>query len=134
MIEPRPSVTRLARAVARVESALAGHERGSAIAQTILMRLHQQLGKLIGPAGFDVLLGRSVVLARRIHPSLAGISTGPGGKLEGPKHAREGADFDDDALAIVSHFVELLVTQIGEDLAMRMMRDIWPLARDEEER
>ena len=134
MTKPRPSVTELARAIARVELGNAGDERGSTVGQRILTRLHQQLGKLIGPAGFDVLLGRSLVLAKRLHPSLAGLTARPGGKLEGREVAGEGADFDDDALAVVSQFIELLVTLVGEDLAMRMIGDIWPAARDEEER
>jgi hypothetical protein len=29
-------------------------------------------------------------------------------------------------MAIGAHFTELLVTLIGEDLAMRLLRDIWP--------
>ncbi len=131
MLEPRPSVTRLAQAIARVELGLPG-ERGSAVAQRILSRLHQRLGRLVGSAGFDVLLGRSLVLARRVRPVLDGVTAGPDGKLEGLADlAREGAE-SDDALAVVSHFIELLVTLIGEDLAMRMLGDVWPAARDQE--
>lgn len=79
------------------------------------------------------MLARSLALARRVRPGLAGITAGPGGKLEGlTELEREGAD--DDALAVVAHLIELLVTLIGEDLAMRMIRDLWPAARDEETR
>jgi hypothetical protein len=128
-------VTRLAQAIARVERGLAGEKRGCAVAQRIFTRMHQQLGKLVGPAGFDVLLGRALVLARRVRPGLAGVTSGPGGKLEGlAELARERAALDDDAMAIVSHFIELLVSLIGEDLAVRMTRDIWPAVADEETR
>ena len=37
-------------------------------------------------------------------------------------------------MAIVAHFMELLAVLIGEDLAMRLLRDVWPAAAEEEER
>jgi hypothetical protein len=138
MIEPRPSVTRFANAVARAERAQAGAGHDSEVAQRITMRLHEELGKLVGDAGVDVLLRRSVVLARRAHPVLAGVTAGPGGTLAGLKDAAlegpELAELQDGARAIVGHFIELLVTLIGEDLAMGLARAVWPSAVEEEER
>jgi len=132
MIEPRPSVTRFVRAVVRAELARGGGAHDSVVAQRIMMRLHQELGKLIGPIGFDVLLARSIVLARRAHPVLAGITAGPGGALAGlDDAARDGIALQEGALAIVSHFTEFLVMLIGEDLAMRLVRDVWPAAEEE---
>lgn len=63
MLQPRPSVARFVRLVVRVELARGGGAKDSDIAQRIISRLHPELGKLIGPAGFDVLLARSLVLA-----------------------------------------------------------------------
>ncbi len=37
-------------------------------------------------------------------------------------------------MAIVAHFIELLVTLIGEDLAKGLVRNVWPEAVEEEER
>jgi hypothetical protein len=133
MIEPRPSVNLLVHAAAGAELELGGDEQGSAAAQRILLRLHHQLAELIGSAGFDVLLARSLALAQRAHPALARITAGPNGRLEGlPDFGREGARLDAEMLAIVCHFVELLVTLLGEDLAMRMIRDMWPAVADGE--
>jgi hypothetical protein len=134
MIEPRPTVTRFVRAVVRVEIARGGGAHDLDVVQRILTRLHHELGKLLGPAGFDVLLARSLVLARRAHPVLAGITAGPGGVLAGLDDvARDGDALREGAVAIVSHFVELLVVLIGEDLAMRLV-DVWPAAAEEEKR
>jgi len=128
MVEPRPSVTQFVNSAARVESAWGGGEREPLVAQRILMRLREQLAKLIGPAGFDALLGRSLVLARPTRPALRTITSVVDGKLERlAPLAREASDLDDSALSIVEHFVELLVTLIGEDLALGMLRDLWPV-------
>jgi len=100
------------------------------IAQRILTRLYRRLGELVGPAGFDVLLARALVLARRCHPDLAGLAAGPGGTLTGTQVAG-GAAAQEAGTAIVAHFMELLVTLIGEDLAMRLVGDLRPGENEE---
>jgi len=133
MIEPRPSVTRFARAVARAELAVGGGAHDSDVAQRIAMRLHKALGKLLGPAGIDVLLARSVALARRAHPVLAGVVAGSGGTLAGLDDAAlQGPELEAGAAAIIAHLFELLVVLIGEDLAMGLIRSVWPAADKEE--
>jgi len=126
MLEPRPAVTDLVRVIARAERAANTSALDSFVAQSILTRLHLELGKLIGSAGFDVLLARALVLARRAHPTLAGISAGPGGKLSGlDAGAADAAGFEANALLIVAYFIELLATLIGQDLALSLVRDLW---------
>ena len=135
MIEPRPSVTRFAKALARAELARGDGAPDSDVAQRIMLRLHMELRKLLGPAGVDVLLARSVILVRRAHPVLAGVTAGSGGTLAGLDDAAlQGAEVKEGAVAIVVHFIELLVTLIGEDLAMGLVRNVWPEAVEEEER
>jgi hypothetical protein len=134
MSEPRPLVVRFARKVVDVERSRVAGENESDAAQHVLERLYQELAPLLGPAGFDALLARSLVLARRLHPGLAGISVGSRGSLSGLDDAPgENVERAQGAPAIVSHFVELLVVLVGEDLAMVLMRDIWPTAAEEEE-
>lgn len=133
MIEPRPSVVRFARAIVRAETANGG-VRGYEGAQRALARLHQQLGKLIGPVGFDVLVARSLVVARRAHPKLCGIGTGRGGVLLGldAVPAEDAEELDEAATAVVAQLMELLVSLIGVDLAMTLLRDVWPTAAEPE--
>jgi hypothetical protein len=131
MNEPRPSVVRFVRAVVRIEVERGGDGH---VIQRVMMRLHDGLWKLIGPGGFDVLLARSVVLARKDHPVLAGVSAGPGGTLPGiDDAARDGAALQCGAVAIASGFIELLVRLVGEALAMRLVRGVWPGLEEEKE-
>ena len=132
-MNPRPSVARFARGIVRAEAARGGAGDDGEIAQRVLTRLHQELGKLIGPAGLDVLLARSVVLARRAHPVLVGVTAGPGGKLAHTDDvARDRIGLQEGSVAIISQFIELLVMLIGEDLGFRLVGDIWPAAAKEE--
>jgi hypothetical protein len=133
MTEPRPSVIQFVRAVVRTELARTGGARDCDAVQLVMVRLHKELERLIGRLGFDVMFGRSLLLARRAHPALAGITTGPGGTLAGLDGvAHDSVALDDGAIAIVSHFVELLATLIGEDLAMHLLRNVWPAVEKEE--
>jgi hypothetical protein len=130
MVVPRPSVARFVNEVVRAELVRGGAH--SDVVQRIVLRLHQELSKLIGPAGFDVLLARALVLAQRAHPSLTGVTTGSSGTLAGLDHpARGDGGQAEAATAIVSEFVELLVTLVGEDLAMRLVRDSLPAGNEE---
>jgi hypothetical protein len=124
MNEPRPSVERFVKAVIRFELERGGEGH---VVQRVMLRFHDGLWKLIGPAGFDVLLARALVLARKDHPALVGVSAGLGGALSG----LEAGPLADDALRagateIVSRFVELLAKLVGEELALRLVRDVWP--------
>jgi hypothetical protein len=133
MTTPRPSVERFADAIVRAELARGGGGRRSDVARRIMTRLHEDLGKLVGPAGFDVLCARALVLARRAHPSLAEITAGRGGTFTGfDDAAGDGDGQQEAATAIVAHFIELLVRLVGEDLAMRLVGDSWPERNEEE--
>jgi hypothetical protein len=121
------------RAIVHAELAGGDAGRDSEVAQRVLMRLHQELGKLVGPTGLDVLVARALVLARRAHPVLVGVSAGAGGTLVGlDDAARDRGALTEGTMAIVSHFMELLVRLIGEDLGMRLVRDLWPGATEKE--
>jgi hypothetical protein len=136
MSEPRTSVVRFVRAAAGAELArFAGtlDAQDSDAAQLVMKRLYQELAKLLGPAGFNALLARSLVLARLTHPALAGVSVASEGLLVGLRDSPdERVAQQSGALAVVAHFIELLVVLVGEDLAMVLMRDIWPMAVEEE--
>jgi hypothetical protein len=128
--EPRPSILLFAGRILRHVSERGGDGHA---AERIMKRFYQGLWKLIGPAGFDVLLARSLALARKGRPVLAGITAAPGGALHGLDNpALERAALDDGAAEIVARFIDLLVTLIGEELAMRLVRDVWPGLEEEE--
>jgi hypothetical protein len=86
---------------------------------------------LIGQIGMDALVGRAVHLARREYPWLADSGTVEG--ADGPfVRVSKSLEHQDSALAIraaaavLAHFTGLLVTMIGESLAVRLMRQAWP--------
>jgi hypothetical protein len=95
-----------------------------------MMRLNRELGDLIGAAGFDVMVARSLVLARRAHAVLEGVTAGPGGTLAGLEALRDEDALKEAAISIVANFIELLSVLIGEDLAMRLVRDVWPASAE----
>lgn len=133
MSEPRHAVVRFVRAVASAEHRRGGGVSDAEVAARMVTRLYDALSKLIGQGGFDVLLDRSVILARRAHPALAGVEAGTAGTLTGLDAAHDAA-LGEGALAIVAHFMDLLATLIGEDLAMGLLRKVWPAVEEEEER
>jgi hypothetical protein len=135
MIEPRPSVVRFVSAVVHAEIERSGGAHDSDLTQRIMTRLHHELGKVIGPAGLDVLLARALLLARRAHPLLARITAGPGGTLAGfDEAAPSTVALQESATAIVAHFIELMVVLIGEDLAIRLLNDVWPALEEDEKK
>ncbi len=98
------------------------------------VRLHASLAKMVGASGFDVLLARALLIAKKNHPILADFVAGPVGALTG-KHDSANDSANDSsrdhvankqaAVAVVACFVELLVVLIGEDLTMRLLHDVW---------
>jgi hypothetical protein len=127
--EPRPTIALVAGRIFRQELDRGGDGH---VAERIMKRFYEGFWKLIGPAGFDILLARSLALARKSRPILDGISAAPGGALQGlDDAARDRAALDVGAVELVTRFIELLVTLIGEELAMRLVRDVWPGLEEE---
>ena len=120
-MSPRPSVVRFVRSVARAELARDGGARDGDVGQQITIRLHRELQRLLGPVGVDVLFARALVLAQRNRPALKGLTMGPGGTLAGVEAPDDGGALREVRMALVEHFVELLVSMIGEDLAMGLV-------------
>jgi hypothetical protein len=135
MREHRSTVLDFVRAIVRAELAEREDATDADAAQRIIRKLRLHLGKVIGPAGFDVLLARALVLARRSHPALSKVRATAGGGLAGiegdlPQDAAVSAG----ALSVVANFLELLIGLIGEDLVARLLRGVWPAAEDNEEK
>lgn len=122
-------------AIARrlVEHEAGGRRDAAAVAEAAVranQKLRQHLSKLVGPAGFHALVSRALVLARNDHPVLNGVTVDPDGGLVGMTAVAMDPNWHDgqtDALyAVLANFLWLLVTFIGEDLALRLVQDLWP--------
>ncbi|MCA1598582.1 MAG: hypothetical protein LC769_06090 [Chloroflexi bacterium] len=106
-------------------------------------RLRGRLADLIGLTGYTTLLARAVRLAQADIPALKGVTVVAGeageppaeGSLRGvPVFARASGDvaaIEAGLSAILAHAIGLLITFIGEDLALRLVHEAWPeLASD----
>jgi hypothetical protein len=115
MDERPPTLAALSAAVLASQTS-AGSER------RVLERAHSGLAKVLGPSGIDALIARALRLAQRSDDKLAPVTLAPGGVLQ---NLPEG-DVEPLLLALLVQLFELLARFIGEDLARRIIRDIWP--------
>jgi hypothetical protein len=124
-----PAIQSLARRLIALEAARTpSHAPGDEVVQ-VCEKLRTPLAKLAGAAGFRSLLARAKVLATAQIPWLDSVQVGVDGSLEGFDAARrqQGAAASDEAGAVVvAQLLGLLVTFIGEPLALRLVRDAWP--------
>lgn len=100
-------------------------------AERVCQKLGMRLARLITLAGFSVLVGRALHLARSEYSFLTAVRAGspPGQWLEGLSERIQGVESEQARAAltaIVGDIFGLLNTFIGEDLAWRLVRDVWP--------
>ena len=126
MIEPRPSAVVLAAAIVAAETSGVDGESGRSTAteEVVMTKLRANLGKLIGPKGFDVLLERALALAKKREPLLLKVTVDAGGALRGLED--QPSEVKQAFVVVLSHLLELLIRFINEDLAARIVRDVWP--------
>lgn len=98
-------------------------------------KLRVSLTRFAGADGFASLLARSLALARVEVPSLNRISVKPDCSMDGLEAlAADEADGGVEAVAaLAAHLLGLLVTFIGESLALRVVREGWPDASFDDE-
>ncbi|MDQ3118839.1 MAG: hypothetical protein M3Q89_04620 [Verrucomicrobiota bacterium] len=92
-------------------------------------KLRSHLGLLLGNSGFRALLSRALVLSHREVPWLSAVQTKPDGLLDGLDEAaaQVGVDeMDQGSVVLVTQLLGLLMNFIGEDLTLRMVRELWP--------
>ena len=103
----------------------------AAAARRACERFAQQLTPLIGDAGVDAILARSLHLAQRNVPGLAparsfdqrdGLCT----LLQRSLEQQEPAAATEAAVVVLATVGELLASFIGESLTTRLLREAWP--------
>jgi hypothetical protein len=124
MARPRASAIAIASAIVAFEARPGAED----LPRVVATKLYASLGRLIGGSGFDVLLARALTLAARAEPALSTVTVRSAGILEGfpPEPGRVALGL----VAVLSQLFELLVRFIGEDLATRVVRDVWPNVAD----
>ena len=92
-------------------------------------KLRPHLATLMGKVGFRALLSRALVLTNAEVPWLRALHVNADGSLEGldeldaqidPKEIFEGR------VVLLAQLLGLLVAFIGENLTLRLVREVWP--------
>jgi hypothetical protein len=94
-------------------------------------KLRELLSSLAGTAGFRSLLARAVALANQDVRWLKAVHVKSDGTLEGLGELEQEvsrSDFAKGEINLIACLLGLLVTFIGEDLTLRLVRDVWPEA------
>lgn len=100
-------------------------------ADRVCAKLCGPLARLMGAAGFRLLLERALVLARKQAPLLRALRVNADGSLEGldELEAKFGAEaVAEGEVALVAQLLGLLVTFIGPVLTLRLVQTAWPAA------
>ena len=118
---------------------LLAHETGGqqsvialeAASQRACQKLHQQLAKLIGPAGFNMCFVRAMHLAAAEFPFLKSVRMEAQSErcLTGLRESVEAQDPGEATramAALLASFLWLLSSFIGEDMTLRQVRRVWP--------
>jgi len=91
-------------------------------------KLSARLARIFTTAGCDALATRAIYLAQADFPVLVALG-GPSLGLDGLPRAlaeTEQTEAFEAATAILGNVIALLITFIGEELALRAIRDVWP--------
>jgi hypothetical protein len=86
---------------------------------------------LVSPAGAQAILSRALSLARAEFAFLEGVRAGaaPEACFEGLRERMDDVQLveaNNALFAVLSALLDLLVTFIGEDLTLRLVREVWP--------
>ena len=92
-------------------------------------KLRPHLATLMGNVGFRALLSRALALANAEVPWLVAVHVNADGSFEGLD--KLGAQVDPDEIfegcvVLLAQLLGLLVAFIGEDLTLRLVREVWP--------
>lgn len=121
-----PRTQDLARRLVALEAASVDAQAvGGSGAVRVCEKIRVRLSVLVGVTGYSSLMSRAVAMAKAEVPSLDGVRVRPDGTLEG----FDGVGRNEDGEAgqvVVAQLLALLVTFIGEPLALDFVRDGWP--------
>jgi hypothetical protein len=95
----------------------------------VIDKLRPQLATLMGSLGFRALLSRALALAVAEFPWLRTVQVKPEGSLEGFDELGTQVDPDEifeGCAVLLAQMLGLLVAFIGEGLAVRLVREVWP--------
>lgn len=94
-------------------------------------KMHPPLSRMAGTISYQALLSRALVLALPDAPTLAALRfEGDGRLVFDPKNPPAVALDPDavrhDAIVLVTAFLNLLMTLVGDVVTVRIIRQVWP--------
>jgi hypothetical protein len=95
----------------------------------VVEKLRPKLATLIGDAGFRALLSRALARAKAGVPSLRAVQVEADGALRGLAGLEAQADpreIAEGRVVLLAQLLGMLVAFIGEDLTLRLVREVWP--------
>lgn len=98
---------------------------------SISEKLRPQLASLMGEGGYRALLSRALTLARAEAPWLGAVQIKADGSLEEPAGLETQIDMQgtvEGRIVLLAHLLGLLAAFIGENLTLRLLREVWPKA------
>ena len=99
------------------------------VAFQVCEKLRPNLTPLMGNAGFRALLSRALALASKEVSRLQTVQVNREGFLAGWDEAQTQGNpvgYSEGGVVLLARLLELLVTFIGEDLTLRLLREGWP--------
>lgn len=99
------------------------------VAFHVCENLQPHLATLMGNAGYRALLVRALMLATDGVPWLRAVQVNANGSLKGLDDLRAQLapeEFAEGQVALLAQLLGMLVAFIGEDLTLRLVRDVWP--------
>lgn len=98
-------------------------------------QLHRRLTKFMGHTGFHALLTRALAMSAAEVSWLRAVQIKADGSLEGweaPSARQEADEWLEGGVVLLAQLLGLLVLFIGEDLTLRLVREVWPRIRLED--
>ena len=95
------------------------------VATSVCEKLQLSLTRLAGADAFSALMRRSLALSRAEIPALKDAKVGPEGCVEGLDLVTADGGIE-SGTTITANLLWLLVTFMGEPVAMRLVKDVWP--------
>jgi hypothetical protein len=92
-------------------------------------KLRPSLAIFMGNVGFSALLSRARALAGAENPWLGAVQVKADGTFAGFEELATQVSTDEfleGCVALLAQLLGLLVTLIGEDLTLRLLREVWP--------
>jgi hypothetical protein len=134
MVTISPSIRRLAQQLVIGESSPQTPQNND-LDQAVLAceKFRVPLTKLVGTAGFSMLLARAVALAMKQDLSLTPLRVGNDGSLSGIEEVREGLNGSHPehkgGAIVMAELLGLLVSFIGLSLTLTLVCEAWPDAK-----